>query len=415
MLQNPLIQTIMLFIGSYTVMSVLKKHEPFGTVVTVIAGLFTVIIWMLRYNRQQLSALYTNPAAKPVIDIVCKMTKEQPPVDGSLSAVASSRTPGGTSATAAVPARPRAPVSAKSYQQDAPAASGEASAGNGTQQATTPLLLQSPVDFSAAAHRLKEIIRGNDATIDAVMRQISQNLTLRKRGLSGANLPPIGSFLFVGRSGLGKRSLAVEIGRMIYSGDSVGVLDLAESGASVESIIASARSNPYQTFVIENIGSANQQTQNDLLTVLSGSSLIDSSNGARVSFRNCFFFFLVHKEAESFPKQAGGGPGTGMTMLVDHVVQTADLDHMLALGMHGIYGFEVPDEMEQAQVITLLMEQECRKYNLAIGAVDPAILVREVEEVSKLRSFRASPARISKLLSRPIHRAIAEEQETVSC
>src|ERR1700731_3157167 len=118
MLQNPLVQTILLFFGAFSVMTILKKRDPFGTVLTVLAGLFAVIIWMLHYNRRALHNYYQNPVFKPVIDLICQMTGEKPPVDGSdlvaapVAAVQPVAASGG-------PARPRAPVSARNYQPGA--------------------------------------------------------------------------------------------------------------------------------------------------------------------------------------------------------------------------------------------------------------------------------------------------------
>src|SRR5690348_15602119 len=99
MLQNPLIQTVILFLGSYTVMTVLKKYGSVGKIVTIVAGVFAVIIWMLRYNRAQIAGLYRNPVLKHVIDLVCSLTKEPPP-DAALATVAVAATRNATPQTA---------------------------------------------------------------------------------------------------------------------------------------------------------------------------------------------------------------------------------------------------------------------------------------------------------------------------
>ena len=77
MLQNPIIQAVLMFFGSYSFMMVLKKYDPAGKVLTLAAGIVAVTVWMLRYNRATLHGIYQNPVAKPVIDLVCKLTDDQ--------------------------------------------------------------------------------------------------------------------------------------------------------------------------------------------------------------------------------------------------------------------------------------------------------------------------------------------------
>jgi hypothetical protein len=423
MLQNPLIQAVFLFLGSYTLMSVLSKYSPADKVATLAAGVVALVIWMLRYNRPQLYTVYQNPLAKPVIDLVCKLTKDQPPVDASVGSYVppgAGRAAGAVAATAAgvqsTAPRPRAPVSARNYGDDTGTAS-PSDARQGQQGAAqtenSKLLLQTDQQFKQATRRLKDLIRGSDDAIDQTMRQIQQNISLRERSSASTAMPPLGMFLFIGRPGLGKRTLAIEIGRMLYAGDSVGIVDFADPSTGAASLTSAAKVNPYQTFIIENITAGTQQAQNDLLAICAGQPLVEQSSGARVSFRHCLLFFLIHQEADAFPMPAHSGAGTGYTLVVDHLVQTADLDQMLALALHGVAPFQLPEPEQQAEVIALLMDKECRKYKLSLSAVSAAILAREVEEVGKLRSFKTSPARIARILSKPIHDALESGAETV--
>jgi hypothetical protein len=253
-----------------------------------------------------------------------------------------------------------------------------------------------------------------DEVIDGTLRQVQSSVRMRERSQPTAAMPPLGMNLYMGRQGLGKKSLAIEIGRALYGGDAVGVLDLSERGASLSAVEAATRGNPYQTFIIENADGAPHQAQTDLLTAFTGQPLLDGASGTPVSFRNCFFFLLVHKEADSFPKPVASTAGTGFTVVVNHLAGATELDQMLALALHGVYPFRLPEPVEQASVIAHLMEYECNKYNLSLGRVDPRVLAREVEEVGKLGSFRASPARVSRILSNSISKALARQSTTVA-
>lgn len=415
MLQNPIVQTVLLFFGAYSILTILHRREPFGAILVLLAAIVVVVLWMLRYNRPALHGAYQNPVFKPFIDLVCSMVKEQPPVDAVDDAVASPMA-AAPAAADSTPARPRAPVSARSYSAGsagAPASTAAAQpAGTAAQQ--TPLLLLADGDFKMAVYQLKQRLVGMDAQIEQTIQQMQRNLKMREKGSSAVYLPPVGMFLFLGKQGLGKRSLAVEIGRRLYSGKSVAVLDLAEAGASMEQLLAAAKANPHQTFVIENVDQASRRAQDDLLAIVAGQPLVDSQSGARISFRNACIFLLIHKDASSMPNIVTSGGAGGFTVAAERVAGETSLDSLLAQGLHGVIPFQLPEKTLQAEAVAMIMEAECKKYDLSLGSVSPAILAREVQEVSALGSFRGVPVRVSRILSRAIHEAIESQQTVVN-
>jgi hypothetical protein len=410
MFQNPLVQTVLLFLGSYSIMTILKKRDPFGTVLTVIAGVVALIIWMLRYNRATLHNLYQNPVFKPVIDLVCQLTKEQPPIDAG-SAPAMKPVMAQQAAAPQGPARPRAPVSARSYQPGAAGSPAPTSAA--PQTPSTPLQLLTEVDFRLASQQIQQRLFGMNRIIDMVMLQAQRNVKMREKSAVTTALPPLGLFLFVGRQGLGKKTLGLEIGRRLYRGDSVASLDVGQPDATLEPIIASAATNPYQTFVIENIDRASPRVQTELLTIVAGQPL-STSSGARVSFRHCVFFLLIHRDPRGMEEAVISSERGGFTVAAERLASDTSLDNMLAQGLHGVIPFRLPDVTAQAEAVALIMENECRKYQLALGSISPAILAREVQEVSTAGSFTAAPIRVSRILSRAIHDAMDRQQTEVN-
>jgi hypothetical protein len=412
MFQNPLVQTILLFFGAFSVMTILKKRDPFGTVLTVLAGLFAVIIWMLHYNRRALHNYYQNPVFKPVIDLICQMTGEKPPVDGSdlvaapVAAIQPVAASGG-------PARPRAPVSARNYQPGAAGTPPPPAGGASPNQESTPLMLITEGDFTIAGHQLNQRFFGIRPAIDQTLLQIRRNLKMREKSSSSVALPPLGLFLFTGRQGLGKRTLATEIGRRLYRGDSVGALDLAQPEASMEPIIAEAKANPYQTFVLENIDKASSRIQTDLLTVVAGQPLSDSK-GDRVSFRHCCFILVMHKEAPEDQQPVISSQRGGFTVAAERLAGDTSLDRMLAQGLHGVIPFHLPELSAQAEAVALMMDNECRKFQLTLGSVSPEMIAREVQEISSKGSFASAPMRVSRVMSRAIHEAIERQQTVVN-
>lgn len=379
-MQNPIIRVLMLFAAAYTALYTLHKLSPADTIVTIVCGLIAAIVWMANYNRGTLYSLAQKPGLGTVINAVCKLAKEQPPVDPSIDAGSSD---------------PQAP--AKPGEPEAPR-----------------LLLHSDGDFASAARQLKETVRGHNDVIEVLMDQLKRNVQLRDSSSAQVSLPPIGIFVFTGKPGLGKKLLAMEIGYRLYKGASVSILDVSDPGARGSLLISEARSSPYTTFILENFHNCPSATQEELLSIVSGAPQIDPKSGSKVSFRHCFFFLLVHRDAEGMERpsrQASGG--TGHTLVVDALGQSMSLDKRLAWSLHGVYPFVLPPPMQQAEVVAQIMQEECRKYNVSLGRVDPVILAREVGVVSSQGGFEITPLRVTKLLSSRLAAAVTAKKQLI--
>jgi hypothetical protein len=381
MLQNPIVQTLAWFVGAYSAMRFLQKLAPADVVVTVLCGLYAATIWMLRYNRGFLYSLYTKPAGKMWIDFVCKTAKEQAPVDASLD-----NAPGESSP-----------------QSDGPRAE---------TQEQDRLRLRTDQDFGAAARQIREAIKGHDDIVDALMDQVRRNIQLRESSVRNATLPPLGVFLLAGRSGLGKRSLAIEVGSRIYKNPGIAVLSASDPGVHGGLLVDEAKINPFTTFVIDDFAAAPQQFQTELLNIFAGAPQTDSQGG-RVSFRHCVFFLLLHRDAANIPRPKKGAAGTGETVVVEALTSTVDIDKRLAWSVHGVYPFVLPSQLDQAAVVAQIMEIECRKYNVGLGFVNAAILAREVEITSAHGGFEITPARVGKLMHDRILAAVANREQLV--
>ncbi len=385
-MQNPIIQILMLFVGAYTALHVLQNVDPLDKIFTVLAGLIAAILWMANYNRGLLYSLAQKPGLGPVINGICKVAHEQPPVDPSMDNASQS-----TASSSGTPAAP----------------------GKAAQPETPKLLLRSDSDFANAAVQLKEVVRGHDDVIDVLLDQIRTNVQLRDRA-SQVSMPPLGVFVLAGNPGLGKKFLGIEVGYRLYKGSSVSILDVSDPAAGGSLLIAEARSNPYTTFILENFQSCPSNTQEELLSIVAGAPQVDPKSGARVSFRHCFFFLLVHRDAQGMelPSRTGIG-ATGHTIVMDSLGQSMQLDKRLGWSIHGIYPFVLPTPMQQAEVVAEIMEQECRKYNLTLGRVDAAILAREVQVISSHGGFEITPPRVAKIMSGRLAAAVAAKEQLV--
>lgn len=377
MLQNPIVQTAILFVGAYYALNFLSRFwAPLGPILTGVSGLFAATIWLLEYERRLAADLYrTNPVVRPFIDLACKFTQRQIPLGGD--------------------------------EGPAPVADGR---GKAEAEEQTRLLLETDEDFNEAIEQLKSVVRGHDAVIDSVMDHIRRNARLRTRSDPHATQAPLGMFLFIGSPGLGKRYLAEQISWLLYKGGPMLVQDVAEEGATIRRLIEAVKAKPHQTIILENIDAATPQYLERLQAIAAGNALRDPSTGSVVSFRNCFFFLLSHKPGQPIAdvKKAG------YTVTTQVIAETVGLPAGLVNQIHDYLPFLLPAPEEQAEVVALLMDQECEKYHLHLGQVDPELLAREVKAITAAGGFAVAPGRIAKRLQQSIHEAIAREEDIVT-
>ena len=150
------------------------------------------------------------------------------------------------------------------------------------------------------AHRLQDKVIGQDKAVEAVARAIRRN----RAGFDEGNRP-IGSFLFVGPTGVGKTELAKQLALdMFGTKDAIIRLDMSEYSdrTAVSKLIGTTagyvgyddnsntltervRRNPYSIILLDEIEKADPQVISLLLQVLDDGRLTDGQ-GNTVNFKN---------------------------------------------------------------------------------------------------------------------------------
>lgn len=150
------------------------------------------------------------------------------------------------------------------------------------------------------AHRLQNKVIGQDKAVEAVARAIRRN----RAGFDEGNRP-IGSFLFVGSTGVGKTELAKQLALdMFGTQDAIIRLDMSEYSdrTAVSKLIGTTagyvgyddnsntltervRRNPYSIILLDEIEKADPQVITLLLQVLDDGRLTDGQ-GNTVNFKN---------------------------------------------------------------------------------------------------------------------------------
>ena len=175
--------------------------------------------------------------------------------------------------------------------------------------------------LSSMGATLKEKIIGQDAAVETVTRAIQRS----RAGLKDPN-KPIGTFLFLGPTGVGKTQLAKVLAQYMFdSPDSIIRIDMSEymEKHAVSRLIGAppgyvgyneggqlserVRRKPYSVVLLDEIEKAHPDIFNLLLQVLDEGRLTDS-NGRHIDFRNTVLILTSNigtKELKEFGKGLG--------------------------------------------------------------------------------------------------------------
>lgn len=163
---------------------------------------------------------------------------------------------------------------------------------------------------------LKGTVIGQDSAVEVVAKAIKRS----RVGLKDAN-SPIGTFIFVGPTGVGKTYLAKKIAEEIFDGDDNLIrIDMSEymEKHSVSKLIGSppgyvgyeeggqltdkVRSRPYSVILFDEIEKAHPDTFNILLQILDEGRLTDSQ-GREVDFTNTVIIMTSNAGASQLSKK----------------------------------------------------------------------------------------------------------------
>ena len=164
----------------------------------------------------------------------------------------------------------------------------------------------------------KEIIGQEEA-----LESINNSMLRAASGLNNAE-KPMGTFLFLGKTGTGKTLTAKKIAKYIFGGENKIIrFDMGEFSESVSgnkllgsspgyvgyeegsSIVDSVRKNPYSVILFDEIEKAHPEVLKILLSVLDEAELKDSF-GRKASFSNCLIILTSNLGSELISKSSFG-------------------------------------------------------------------------------------------------------------
>ena len=277
---------------------------------------------------------------------------------------------------------------------------------------------------------LKKDIIGQDEAINVVSKAI-------RRGRSGIADPhrPIGSFIFMGPTGVGKTELAKVIAREVFGGeDALMKIDMSEFGEkhNVARLVGAPagyvgyddggklteriRRHPYSVVLFDEIEKAHPEVFNILLQILEDGTLTDGQ-GTKVKFNNTIVILTSNLGAEEMYRESEMGFSAKTKQ--DKKALAAEHDANEAAAMKALRKLMKPELVNRFDgIVTFnaLTEKNVEKiFDNLIAEVKKRLAGKSIglELDPAVKKHLIGKGYDTKNGARPLRRAIEDELETL--
>jgi ATP-dependent Clp protease ATP-binding subunit ClpC len=256
-------------------------------------------------------------------------------------------------------------------------------------------------------------------------RAVSVVANALRRSRAGVSSPnrPIGSFLFLGPTGVGKTELAKSIAATYFSNEASMIrLDMSEyqqesdvsrllSGGENEasSLILNIRKQPFSVVLLDEIEKAHPNVLNLLLQLLDEGQLTDTS-GRGASFKDAVVIVTSNAGADSIRKriEAGEELETFEKQFTDELISSGQFRPELLNRFDEIVLFRPLKPDELAQVVRLMLigiNNTLSTQQITVSLTDAAIM--KIVEVGNDPRLGARPMR--RALQRAVEDTVAKK------
>lgn len=275
---------------------------------------------------------------------------------------------------------------------------------------------------------LPEAIRGKVIGQDEAVAKIAKSIQRNRAGLKDPN-KPIGSFIFLGQTGVGKTQLAKVIAKEIFDSEDAliridmseymekfaisrlvgappGYVGYEEGGQLTEKV----RRKPYSVVLLDEVEKAHPDVFNMMLQVLDDGHLTDSL-GRKVDFRNTIIIMTSNVGARQL-KDFGQGVGFGTKAKQEQVDDNTK--SIIENALKKAFAPEFLNRIDDVVVFNALEKEHIHQIiNIEIAKLYKSVkdLGYEVELTEKALDFIADKGFDKQYGARPLKRAIQKYVE----
>ncbi len=276
--------------------------------------------------------------------------------------------------------------------------------------------------------KMNENLRGTVIGQDEAIKKIVKAIQRNRAGLKDPN-KPIGSFIFLGPTGVGKTQLAKELAKYMFdSEESLIRIDMSEymEKFSVSRLVGAppgyvgyeeggqltekVRRKPYSIILLDEIEKAHPDVFNLLLQALDDGQLTDSL-GRKVDFRNTVIIMTSNIGARQL-QDFGTGVGFGTKAKTDSVDK--DTQGVIQSALKKAFAPEFLNRIDDLVLFNSLDKEDIHKIiDIELAKLYKRIdnLGFNIELTDKAKDFVADKGYDSKYGARPLKRAIQKYLE----
>lgn len=281
--------------------------------------------------------------------------------------------------------------------------------------------------------RLKENVIAQDKAIEKMVKAIQRN----RIGLREPN-HPIGVFMFLGPTGVGKTYLAKQLAvEMFGSDDALIRIDMSEYTESFNTsrligappgyvgydeggqLTERVRRRPYSIILLDEIEKAHQNVYNMLLQVLDEGRLTDG-NGRLVDFRNTIIIMTSNAGTRQL-KDFGRGVGFGASGNLGISKSESDKEHARSIIQKALSKQFAPEFLNRLDEIITFDQLDLQAIKKIVDIELTSLYKRvetlgyQLELTDDVKSFVAERGYDVQFGARPLKRAIQSYIEDVVC
>jgi ATP-dependent Clp protease ATP-binding subunit ClpC len=285
--------------------------------------------------------------------------------------------------------------------------------------------------------RMEEELHKRLISQDRAIGSLSKAIRRSRAGLKSPKRP-VGSFLFLGPTGVGKTEMARSLAAFLFGSESALIrLDMSEymEKHSVSKLIGSPpgyvgyeeggqltekiKRNPYSVLLLDEIEKAHPDVYNILLQVFEDGQLTDS-NGNTVDFKNTIIIMTSNIGARFLEKRGSMGFNTGKDsdakrteeLIHSEVKKIFNPEFLNRLDEVVLFDALTDNDLEKIVELLITSVNEVLKQKKLAISLQPEVRRWVVDKTCHDRSYGARPLRraIQRYIEDPLSEAIIQNQ-----